>query len=143
MTLVTRSQEQKLREVWSNMHKRCYMPSHSSYDRYGAKGIRVCSQWNEFKKFKEDMGYPPTRKHQLDRINTLLDYFPENCRWVTSKQNANNRSSNIVHVIDGDRYTLKQLAEMVGIDYKRLYDRVMDLKWDIRKALFTPVGRPR
>ena len=45
----------------------------------------------DFTNFLKDMGEPPTKHHQLDRIDNDGDYEPSNCRWVLSLQNNNNQ----------------------------------------------------
>ena len=82
--------------TWCNMIQRCCGKKHSSYHRYGGRGIIVCESWkNSFETFLKDMGSKPFLKAQIDRINNDGNYEPSNCRWVTSKENANNRSNSI------------------------------------------------
>ena len=43
--------------IWRNMRSRCNSPSDKDWSNYGARGITVCSEWNNsFEKFWEDMG---------------------------------------------------------------------------------------
>lgn len=82
----------KLYRCWSDIKTRCYNKNHQEYKNYGGRGIRMCSEWiNDFEKFKIDMGEPPTKNHQIDRIDSNGDYSKNNCRWVTRKQNLQNR----------------------------------------------------
>lgn len=77
--------------TWFTMRRRCSDPKTESYKRYGGRGIKVCERWQKFENFLEDMGEKP-KGLQIDRIDNDGDYEPGNCRWVTAKENANNKS---------------------------------------------------
>ncbi|WP_274316356.1 hypothetical protein [Staphylococcus hyicus] len=77
---------------WKGIKNRCLNPNASSYRHYGGRGIKICDRWKDnFTAFLEDVGEPPTPKHQLDRIDNNGDYEPSNCRWVIPLQNVNNQ----------------------------------------------------
>src|SRR5881396_946844 len=79
---------------WRAMRERCYEPMNASYQRYGGRGIKVCSRWREsFETFLADMGERPVGC-VMDRIDNNGNYEPSNCRWVTVKQSGFNRRSN-------------------------------------------------
>lgn len=110
-------------QVWKNLMARCYNPKDPEYKNYGTRGISVVSEWHKFRKFFTDMGKRPSAKYSIDRIDNDGDYSPENCRWVTMKQQANNRRSNVFIEYLGERRTLSQWADRFGISKQIIYNR--------------------
>lgn len=82
----------KMYHRWQGMIARCYRKTNSHYKSYGGRGIKVCERWrHSFENFLEDMGEPPFKDAQIDRIDNDKDYEPSNCRWATPLQNAHNK----------------------------------------------------
>lgn len=87
-------------KTWFNLKQRCNNPNTISYHRYGGRGISVCESWkNSFEAFFKDMGYKPFKGAQIDRTDNEGNYEPDNCRWVTAKQNSQNKSKRYGTVI--------------------------------------------
>lgn len=78
---------------WRSLLARCINKKTPGFHSYGGRGIKVCERWKNFENFFKDMGIKPFKGAQLDRINPDGNYEPSNCRWVSAKENANNRRS--------------------------------------------------
>jgi len=77
-------------QTWRAMKARCLNSKCLDYMRYGARGITICDRWMEFENFLADMGERSVGL-SLERINNYGNYEPNNCKWATPKEQANNR----------------------------------------------------
>ena len=115
----------KVYRAWSTMKDRCANKRNKSFPQYGGRGIMVCDRWlNSFPNFIEDIGFPPTTKHTLDRVDNSLGYSPKNCRWVTWKQQARNRRNNRTLTHNGKTMIAMDWASHLGISVGTLYTRL-------------------
>ena len=74
---------------WTSMRDRCKNPKNVGWKSHGGRGIKVCSRWNDFKNFLQDMGKKPDG-FWIDRINNNGHYVPSNCQWVSPSENLKN-----------------------------------------------------
>lgn len=132
---LSRSAEYK---IWRGMKNRCEKPNCSAYHKYGARGITVCSRWQKFENFYEDMGKRPTAKHTIDRIDGTKGYAPDNCRWATPKEQQRNLKNNVLLEYNGKSLSVAEWSDVVGIDAKTLWSRVKVLGWTTEEALTLP-----
>lgn len=95
--------------------------------RYIDKGIKVCSRWQKFSNFLEDMGpRPPGNRVSPERINNDGNYEPTNCRWETPTQQNRNKGNNVP--IESARFGIKTRTEWAAI----LHERTGDSSWKPR-----------
>lgn len=129
-------------ETWTSMRKRCFRKANDNYKNYGGRGITICKRWrNSFANFYADMGPKPPNA-QLDRINNDGHYSPENCRWVTPKQNANNRCDNRRITHNGQTKTLAEWSASLG-GHNHLVGLRLKQGWPIDDAVTLPSNRRR
>lgn len=85
----------RLANILDNMKSRCYRPNNKSYKYYGGKGIKICDEWlndnSIFFKWAISNGYNETLT--IERKNIKLDYTPDNCKWATPLEQAQNKST--------------------------------------------------
>lgn len=124
---------------WHQAKMRCRNPKDPNYVRYGGRGITFCKRWESFENFLADMGLKPSPEYSIERIDNSKGYEPDNCKWASSTEQANNRRSNRVITFNGRSKTLAQWARHTGIRWGVLWRR-LDLGWSVGKTLFTPVG---
>jgi len=133
---MTKTSEHK---SWSGIKERCFNPNHKGYSYYGARGITVCDRWkNSFENFFADMGLKPTPKHSIDRIDNNGNYCPDNCRWATKAEQANNKSTNRLITIGCVTLTIAQWTKEMGFGEMVIWDR-LEAGWSEYKAVMTPV----
>lgn len=110
-------------QLWRAIKDRCFNPNSQHYHRYGGRGITMCDRWrNSYADFSADIGEQPEGM-TLDRIDNDGHYEPSNVRWVSRKEQANNRATNVVLTHNGLTMTLMQWAEHLGWKYGLIASR--------------------
>lgn len=125
--------------VWRSMKARCTDKNSIGYGLYGGRGITLCQEWYNYLNFYHDMRDKYKQGLQLDRIDNNGPYSPQNCRWVTAKQNSRNHRSNRTLTLNNETRCLAEWAEITGINYKTLQYRI-NAGWSTKKVLGTEDG---
>ena len=121
-------------KIWMDMRNRCNNPNNTKFHKYGAKGIKVVPRWDKYENFFEDMGFRPSDKHSIDRIDPYGPYAEWNCRWALMKVQQNNRSNNRMLSYKGEHKTLQQWADLTNIPRKTISNRIAR-GWEVGRAL--------
>lgn len=135
-------ERKRLKNTWYLMKNRCENLKDKDYKNYGARGIRVCPEWQSFDEFYAwALSSGCVRGLSLDRIDNDGMYSPFNCRWASAKEQSNNRRSNVVLSCDGETKTIAKWSNDSGIPYGALHRRIFVYGWSAENALKTPIGK--
>ena len=141
------------RNVYTQMIRRCYNESCAAYKNYGGRGISICDEWYtpgvkgnpgfvNFSNWAMSNGY----KHEpdansiniwsIDRIKVDGNYCPDNCRWATREEQANNKRNNITLIdITGEEIPRGEFSSKYGLDNKITIGRY-NAGWSMEALLF-------
>lgn len=134
-------------KTWGKVVARCTDPNDTTFSRYGAKGISICSGWrNSFVSFLNDLGICPLDKNSIDRIDNNGNYscghceecmakgWTANCRWANQTEQVRNRSSTQFLTYNGRTKPVQEWAEEYGMAYGTLFARLRQ-GWSLERAL--------
>lgn len=115
-----------LYQKWANMKKRCYDSKNPGYKNYGGRGIKICDEWKDnfdlFLNWAKNNGYKLGLT--IDRINVNGNYEPGNCRFISIKEQANNKTTNRIINCNGITKTLAEWAEFFKVDSHFIRNKV-------------------
>lgn len=132
--------DKKLRGSWRGMKCRV-SPNHSERKYYFDKGITMFSGWKSFADFKR---WAQKNGHVdglvLDRIDNSKGYYPDNCRWVTQKENCANRDITFKVTYNGETVALTSILDRLDRSghYNTIIRRI-DRGWSAQKAIDIPI----
>ena len=131
------SGDRRLYRLYRKILARCYDPKQSGYYNYGGKNIKLHLKWKTNYLACRDWSYNNgySRDLSIDRIDNLKDYSPQNCRWVTQKEQMRNTSRNVKHKGECALDASKRLGGTKHLVYNRIA-----LGWSYEKAFTKHVG---
>jgi len=127
--------------IWQAMIQRCHNTSNPTYKYYGCRGITVCGKWRDsFEAFFADMGHPP-KGTSIERIDNDKGYSPENCKWATWKEQANNKRDNRYITHNGITKTICDWSIYLGGNRCLVGKRLDVLGWSEERAVTTKAAK--
>lgn len=109
-----------LRGKWDSIKRRCEDPTSKHWHRYGGRGIKLSEEFHDPRTFVEYVRSLPnaSRKLQLDRIDNNRGYERGNLRWVTNRENCNNREVTIFVVFNGQKLPVSEfISKHTNLSY--------------------------
>ena len=95
----------------------------------------MCQDWQEFGPFHDcAISHDYSDELTIDRIDVNRNYDPSNCRWVTQKEQQQNKRNNVI--VDGLCFAEQCRRHNLPEDTVR---GRLKLGWSIEEALNTPV----
>lgn len=137
----------RIYNLYYSMRGRCYNPDSISYKKYGAKGITVCDEWMGEDGFINFYNWSMTNGYQehltIDRIDGTKGYSPDNCRWATYKEQANNTKATVFLTYKGETKPASEWAEITGISQSAITGRKRKGWTDEECLTIKPHGRKK
>lgn len=132
----------KLYRNYSNIKQRCFNSKFPLYKNYGGRGIIMCDEWkNDFMSFYNwamSNGYKENLT--IDRIDVNGNYEPNNCRWITMKEQYHNRTDNVYYIVNKNKKCLAELCEEYNMPYQTVRKR-LERGENIINALTKPISK--
>jgi len=127
----------RLYVIWNAMKQRCFNANSPEYHLYGGRGITVCDEWrNSFEVFRDWALANGYRENlTIDRKDNDKGYCPDNCRWATAMQQANNTRKTRLLTYKGETRSVSEWARILGIRQSTLNMRLNKYRWSVEDAL--------
>lgn len=122
--------------TWAGIISRCTNPDNLAYARYGGRGISICDRWLKFENFLADMGMKPSREYTVERVDNNKGYSPDNCKWATRTEQAQNTRSNHLVTFNNETLCIEEWQRRLGLT--NLSWRLKH--WPLERAMTAPIA---
>ena len=130
----------KLYQMYFGMKQRCFYSKAINYADYGGRGITVCPEWaNDYIVFRDwALSHGYAEGLQINRIDNNGNYEPNNCNWITAKENTHHRRTTILNdekvseirdLYATGNYTQKHLSKIYVIDQSSISRIINGKRW--------------
>lgn len=117
----------RLMMIYRSILGACENPRHIKYEKFGAKGARMCDEWkNDFDAFKEwsmNNGYETGAF--LLRYDVLQGFSPWNCKWTKKPDNGQGRKGSIMITANGETHSLAEWSRITGLHRSSIEERLL------------------
>ena len=137
-------EEKRLYQIWIGIRRRAGGNRYKKdpCDRHAKiyLDLTVDPKWNDwlvFYDWAKNNGWKSGLT--IDRIDNNKGYSPENCRWVSKKENNRNRRCVVYYDWDGEKLTLGQIAEKESFnerDVRRARTRIKNYGYSVYDAFY-------
>ena len=122
----------RLYSIYRGMKTRCYNKNGEFYHIYGGKGVKICDEWLDPKTgFRSFYDWAMANGYRddltIDRIDGNGDYCPENCRWATYEEQANNIEKNVYITSGYCTFTMSIWAKILLVKPSEIRDLLMHI----------------
>lgn len=123
---------------YHDIRQRCENPNCDHYHNYGGRGIKICDEWSgkdgfiNFYNWSISHGW--SKGLEIDRIDVNGNYCPENCRYITHKEQYRNKQSTRKLIYNGEERTIQELSRISGVSASEIYYRVKN-GWSVEYAV--------
>lgn len=125
---------------WHHIKRRCFDARCPRYKEYGGRGITMCKEWAE--SFDNFVDWALTSGYEenltIERIDVNGNYCPDNCKWITRREQSYNKQDTIWVDYHGEHIQLRKLCKRLSKPYDTIHNRIMVLGWDVEKAIDEP-----
>ncbi len=132
--------QSRINNIYLGMKARCCNANNKAYKNYGGRGISICNEWlNDFMNFHNwAMANGYLDNLEIDRINNDGNYEPENCRWITRRENKRNQRRTKLTIEEAwdirnayalGCFTQKEIAVAYGVPDSKICNIINNKIW--------------